>query len=104
MVRPDAAKIVVPRKHGQVLIEPGLDDLAHGAGRGIGTVNTNAFGGKFQEMREVARAQLAVALKKWSDAIGHAASLEGLEDKRLVLTGHQVEFYHAGVWAKVIAA
>ncbi|MCL2647749.1 MAG: hypothetical protein FWD61_12185 [Phycisphaerales bacterium] len=93
-VRPDPARIVVPRKHGQVLVEPGYGVL----------VEAMREGGKRNEMRKAAREHFLEAAKKWARAIGVEGPDAQMLEKKWVITGHQVEFYHAGVWAKVIAA
>jgi hypothetical protein len=93
-VHPDPAKIIVPRKHGQVLIEPGLGELEAAVG------GQGDQGGE----RAGARGHFLQMAAKWAEAIGAPAPDEAVLTRPWVITGHQVEFYHAGVWAKVIAA
>jgi hypothetical protein len=93
-VHPDPAKIIVPRKHGQVLVEPGLSVLAGAMGDR----------GDLSGERARAREQFLQMVVKWAAEIGGPAPDESVLTKPWVITGHQVEFYHAGVWAKVIAA
>ncbi|HVX83882.1 MAG TPA: hypothetical protein VH253_03620 [Phycisphaerae bacterium] len=96
-IRPDPAKIVVPRRHGEILIEPPLPELeaalAHAAPSPLLT-----------ETRRTARAHLLAAATRWSRTIGADAPPADALDRPFILTGHQLEFYHPGVWAKVIIA
>jgi len=104
-IRPDPAKIIVPRKHAQILIEPPLDVLqaamAERPDRGAGAM----FAGQSVEsLRAAARGHFLEAAIEWAMRTGAAAPPGSTGARRWLLTGHQVEFYHAGVWAKVIAA
>lgn len=100
---PDPKRILVPRQHGQILIEPNLQTLA-------ATLNTRAhatprqFAGlPWEEITRSARSDLAQTITQHAAAIG--ISVPSIDPQApWVITGHQVEFYHAGVWAKVVAA
>ncbi len=110
MIRPDPKKIIVPRKHGEILIEPPLSQL-------VSTLNSrpsvltppqrdavSAQSLSVHEQRAQARAQFLRAAAEWAAITGAEAPPPDAENKSWVITGHQVEFYHAGVWAKVLAA
>lgn len=102
-LRPDAARLTVPRKHGQVLIEPPLLTLQTALRRGC-PLSGNLLGVPFSEVRQRARADLLQAASQHAALIGAPTLEAGALSKPWVLTGHQVEFYHAGVWAKVLAS
>lgn len=113
MIKPDPARLVVPRRQGRVLIEPGGEVLAVAlTQKAVGKQNraregAGADGVAWEEVRAVARADLVRQIQAHAADCGEAletwAGLVAL-DRPWVITGHQVEFYHAGVWAKVIAA
>ncbi len=102
-VRPDPRRIVVPRKHGQVLIEPGMGVLK--ASLGVShPIDSDLFGRPLEELRTEARRHLVEQAGRWAGMTGAVGLEAGILEKPFVLTGHQVEFYHAGVWAKVVVA
>ena len=104
MIRPDPAKIIVPRKHGEILIEPPMDRLARAltspadSGRGVTTSEPLA------SLRREARRQFLHAAGEWARVNGAEPPPAEAADAAWVITGHQLEFYHPGVWAKVLAA
>lgn len=106
-VRPDPAKIIVPRKHGQILAEPPLSAVKSAA-KTWHSSNHNCeltgFTLTHAQMIALARQDLWRAAEAHAKAIGISAGSCPTADQPWVLTGHQVEFYHPGVWAKVIAA
>ncbi len=101
-VRPDPNGIIVPRGHGDILITPSYARLTEAlAARPAPAARWN-FGVPVEEVRSVARRETLAA------AAAHAAEIEAPAPANVaalpwVVTGHQVEFYHAGVWAKVVA-
>ena len=100
-VRPRPDHILTPRRHGTVLFEPPAATLATAlAARPVpaATPLTSA------EFRRQARQDLLACIEQHASAIGVAGPAEEILTRPWVITGHQVEFYHAGVWAKVIAA
>ncbi len=102
LVRPDPARIIVPRRHGEVLVEPGLAAL-----RGAVTVG-GGFAGQVRwddlaGMRAAARQAAAQQVRAFAERSGLAPPSGDMAARAWVVTGHQLEFYHAGVWAKVLA-
>ncbi|MCL2640172.1 MAG: hypothetical protein FWD53_04945, partial [Phycisphaerales bacterium] len=90
-VHPSNDAIIVPRRHGQILIEPGYDAL-------MKLFRRHAC------MPLDARKHFLTAAKQWAKTIGAEPPPDDALNKKWIITGHQVEFYHAGVWAKVIAS
>jgi len=88
-LKPDNTKIIVPRMHSAILVEPSFGALQD-------AVNP--------ARQAAARREFLAAAQRHARAIGAAGPDDAALDKPWVITGHQVEFYHAGVWAKVIAA
>jgi hypothetical protein len=103
---PDPTKIIVPRRHGEVLIEPPLAEIATVPRLPCDKERDNIasiFNAADTFLRTSARDTLIKALNQHAESIGEPAPGISAE-QTLILTGHQVEFYHPGVWAKVIAA
>ncbi len=102
LVRPDPARIIVPRRHGEVLVEPGLAAIcgAVTVGGGFaGQVRWDDLAG----MRAAARQAAAQQVRAFAERSGLAPPSGDMAARAWVVTGHQLEFYHAGVWAKVLA-
>ena len=98
---PDPDKIIVPRKHGELLIEPPLDAQADALREPLRLPD-----GESQTWRRAGRQALLAAADAWARETGMPPvplSADQAGDGCFLLTGHQVEFYHPGVWAKVIA-
>ncbi len=93
----------MPRKHGQVLIAPGMGALG-GAIRSFPSVESMVFGPSLSAVRAMGRIHLVEQAWRWAEMTGASVPEEGVLEKPFVLTGHQVEFYHAGVWAKALVA
>ena len=99
--RPEA--IVVPRRHGEILIEPPATRLAeflssakpHPSGQTIAGISRRTWS-------ELARRELMDAMVQFAGEIGFAPPPGDAADRRWVITGHQVELYHPGVWSKVL--
>src|SRR5271155_3503114 len=102
-VRPDPRKIVVPRKHGQILIEPPLAQLQQSLRLSIPSTAV-AFGQSLEKLRANARKHFLEQTIHWAVETDAPPPSATALDKPWIITGHQVEFYHAGVWAKVLAA
>ncbi len=103
---PNPAKIIVPRKHAELLIEPPLAEIAKAQRLPPNKDRENIatlFNTQDTTLRTSARQTLINALHQHAQNIGEPPP-EISPDQPLILTGHQVEFYHPGVWAKVIAA
>jgi hypothetical protein len=116
-VAPESARIITPRKHGQILIEPAMDELrrvltdarkrAEGkqcAAPACGPESRDELGGLSRvEISRRARAELVAAIRQFREQIEAAPPPADILARPWVMTGHQVEFYHAGVWAKAVA-
>ncbi len=106
MLAPDPDKIIVPRKHGEILIDPPLGELAREVEKapppGLLPSESWRDGQYLEAFRAPARAHLRRAVAQHASAIGQPLDAMG-ENGKFVITGHQVEFFHAGVWAKMIA-
>ncbi len=112
-LRPDPAKIIVPRRHGEVLIEPPLRELESvvrasrpplDRGKSATSAGNLPFEQPLDQLQVTARQHLLAAATQWSVQIGAPLPPPDAPNRPILLTGHQVEFYHSGVWAKVIAA
>lgn len=91
-------RIVPPEGHGEVLCDP-----PYAAWADIVTANRRASAGWPEAMRarrDAARQELLVLARHWTEALGVTA-LGGPDDAPIVMTGHQPELYHPGVWVKV---
>ncbi len=97
-IRPRSEKIIIPRQHGQLLIEPNLTSilkfLNHSPAAAAHAENASSF---WARLRLVARRELLNCLGERQPAPERLL-------RPWIVTGHQVEFYHAGVWAKVLLA
>ncbi len=109
-LRPDPARIIVPRRHGEVLIEPPLKQLESALRapsppppRG-GSHVPSPFEAPLEQLKAAARHHLVEAATQWANQIGAEPPPPDAAARPILLTGHQVEFYHPGVWAKVLVA
>ncbi len=102
--RPEA--IVVPRRHGVILIEPPAGQLIEF----LNTVHHGSFPGDgitalpIPALAELARRELMDAMVHFAKETGFMPPTGDAMAKPWVITGHQVELYHPGVWSKVILA
>ena len=90
VVMPEPHRIAVPRASGEVLVEPAADQLAT-----LALVNH----------RLLARAPRRIAgrpLGEWRAQI--RAQLLDDADRPCIVTGHQPDFIHPGIWAKSVVA
>jgi hypothetical protein len=97
---PAPTTIIVPRTHGELLIEPPLAAQLHALTAAAPPTFTDP---SLATLRQIARDQFLIAATAWANQIG-AKPPPSTPNARFLLTGHQLEFYHPGVWAKVIAA
>lgn len=74
------------------------------AGMSVPCKDRNLTGVPFSEIRRQARSDVLAGVQRHAARIEAAVPGAGAVDRPWVITGHQVEFYHAGVWAKVVAA
>ncbi len=92
-----------PREQGAVLVVPAWDTLADVIAENDKLVANNALsleGKSLPELRELARAEAETISN--SNALQHGWPVPKLK-RPLIITGHQPELYHPGVWAKNIA-
>lgn len=92
-----------PTADGDLLVEPAFDVWATLARDNAATAATWAFevaGMDARELRSLARAEALAAAGEFCTRCGIGVRrVEGVPDL-LVMTGHQPELYHPGVWAK----
>ena len=91
---------MVPRSR-RVLIEPPMGVLKSALGISH-PIDSDLFGRPLEELRAEGRRHLVEQAGRWAELTG--ASVHASVEGPFVVTGHQVEFYHAGVWAKVLVA
>src|ERR1022692_2664240 len=98
-VRPDSSRIIVPRKHGQVLVEPALGVLVEAlreAGKNLEN-DVKVGGVVISELRAAARREFLAGIDEYVKATGLDGTWAGRPchaEDRWIFTGHQVEFYH----------
>jgi hypothetical protein len=92
-----------PREQGAVLVVPAWDTLADVIAENDKLVASNVLsleGKSLTELRELARAEAEAISHR--NAMQHGWPVPKL-NRPLIITGHQPELYHPGVWAKNIA-
>lgn len=92
-----------PREQGAVLVNPAWDELADVIAENNKLLASNVLsleGKSLPELRELARAEAETISNR--NALQHGWPIPILK-RPLVITGHQPELYHPGVWAKNIA-
>ena len=91
-------RITPPGGHGEVLCDPPYATWAD-----IVEANRRASAGWPEPLRicrDAARRELLALARQWTAALGVDAD-RGTDDRPIVMTGHQPELYHPGVWVKV---
>ena len=110
---PDPAAIIVPRRHHEILIEPPAAELAQFLAVALAAFPAPARlspapyagGGRSTDsLAALARQELMDAMSRFAQETGFSPPPTDSSAKPWVITGHQVEFYHPGVWSKVILA
>ncbi|MDA8376640.1 MAG: hypothetical protein M0Z50_06235 [Planctomycetia bacterium] len=103
---PDPAAIVVPRQHGMILVEPPAAKLAEfvatmtAGARPPSTLSDTPI----HSLAHLARQELLDGMIRFARETGFEPPGTQTMARSWVITGHQVEFYHPGVWTKVILA
>lgn len=100
-------RLRAPTGDGEVVSWPPLDDAAGvlEANRArIRTLELDLQGRSLQRLRQEARAELRARSARFHQRFGLAASDWVDDDRPIVVTGHQPELFHPGVWAKNFAA
>ena len=99
------SRISVPRRHESILTSPPLVEsllLTDQNSRRLSSCDLNLQGAALQTLRSNARGEiLAEAVHYTSAMVGH--DLEMPPPGPLIVTGHQPELFHVGVWAKNFA-
>ncbi|TDB39730.1 MAG: hypothetical protein D9V44_01890 [Actinobacteria bacterium] len=92
-----------PVGHGEVLTEPAYalwaqlaTDNAERAAAWHGTI----AGVSLHELRRAARAEAIAAAGEFSAGMGISITTDADPDGLIVMTGHQPELYHPGIWVK----
>ncbi len=97
------AKPAFPAGHGEVLTRPAFDEWASLAERNRSTAASWSFrvaGVSAVEVRTLARTEALESSAEFSARLGVAVKPPGDPAGLIVLTGHQPELYHPGVWIK----
>ncbi len=105
-IAPRDGFIVVPRSHGQLLFEPPVAALQPALSAAGDPFHAHSFvrTPPLQRLAAHARRDLYAALRQHAGRISVWPPASDIIARPWVITGHQSEFYHAGVWAKVLAA
>ncbi len=105
-IAPRDGFIVVPRSHGELLFEPPVAVLQPALTAGGEQFHASSFvrTPPLQRLAAHARRDLYAALRQHAGQIRIWPPAPDIIARPWVMTGHQSEFYHAGVWAKVLAA
>jgi hypothetical protein len=93
----------LPSGHGEVVTRPGYDgwaDLAHEGSRVAASWDANLCGVPVSDLRRLARREALARASAFSSRIGVPVRPVADEPELLVVTGHQPEFYHPGIWIK----
>jgi hypothetical protein len=90
--------------HGELLTDPPYDewaDLARENARRAGGWTTLIAGVPLAALRDEARLEARALAMSYSAEVGVKANAEREAANLIVMTGHQPELYHPGVWVKV---
>ena len=101
-----AARLVVPRHDRGVLIDPPvieLADLAHENARWLSSDLLSVRGNALKSWRAETRAAVLAESRAYTESL-NGETIGPDSAAPLIVTGHQPELFHAGVWAKNFAA
>lgn len=93
----------VPQQSGSALIDPGLEQLRTNLETRRATSDWNGVefcGHSVTDLRLAARAESIQLSHSYTRQYADVPAIDGLSDGPLLLTGHQPELFHAGVWFK----
>ena len=97
-------RLHTPRRHGESLIDPpwlSLPQVLEQNRRLLRPADFELCGRTASQLRTAARQQLVVAAQQYSSQYrDRLPAIAGDRADRIVLTGHQPELFHAGVWFK----
>lgn len=97
------AKPTLPVGHGEVLCRPAFEEWAPLVAKNRTLAATWAFdvaGVDVTELRSLARREALERAAEFSTKLGVPVMAPGPPDAPIVMTGHQPELYHPGVWIK----
>ncbi|MBX3421591.1 MAG: hypothetical protein KF752_08555 [Pirellulaceae bacterium] len=103
---PENASWVVPREHGGTLVSPPVEQLTeiirNQAYRGRNSPPEVYYCGRsLADLRGAARASLlALAREYTASYLPTLATLSELSNRPIIMSGHQPELFHCGVWFK----
>lgn len=92
-------KLRVPRGHGELLCVPPFQEWGEAARQNRESLGTLA--GPLAEVRAQARSEALAVARAYTRALG-VAFREPSAGATIVMTGHQPELFHPGVWAKYL--
>lgn len=96
---------VVPEHHGELGLWPPLSEWSDVLARNrdiLGTWDFTIGGMGFQELRNLARRELLQGGAEYSASLGISTAHRD-PDEPIIITGHQPELFHPGVWVKHLA-
>lgn len=97
------AKSTTPAGHGELLLQPGFEAWAGMARDGAAAASAWTFdvaGTDARELRALARSEAIQRAREFSARLGVPVRDVPDVPELLVVTGHQPELYHPGVWVK----
>ena len=100
---PVHSKPALPAGHGELLVAPPFDvwpQLAEQNARLAAGGSCSVAGRPVAEVRACARAEALAAAEAFSERLGVAFDAAGEPSGLIVMTGHQPQLYHPGVWIK----
>lgn len=102
-----ATRLRAPSQDGGLLAEPPLDrgpSIAEANANRLASWSHDFQGRRASWLRPVVRAQAVEAAREYLATIGVRPPEASPETSGLIVTGHQPEMYHPGVWVKNFAA
>lgn len=100
-----ASRYQVPKEHGGIFVTPPLDEAIGLISRNqnyLTSQNGSLFSHSWQSLQALARREaIALAVEYLEE---HDEPVPSVSSDRLIMTGHQPELYHPGVWIKNFAA
>ncbi|MCU0876430.1 MAG: hypothetical protein MUF06_01375 [Pirellulaceae bacterium] len=93
-----------PQEDGAALIEPARADVADLLAQNRHRLESSQFeiqGQGLPELAALARHELVAIAARYTDAyLGSSSAVDSSPDRPLIVSGHQPELFHAGVWFK----
>ena len=97
------SKPTLPQGHGELLTEPDLDSwpsLLRANTMAASKWEMPVAGRSLADYRTLVRSQMLDVAREFSTRIGVQVEAGADDSRSVVMTGHQPELYHAGVWVK----